>query len=967
MKKILLTIFALATIAFANSGFVCENSLEYKEYIRGDRETLNGATMYPSNEVCKDSCVQYNACAEVSIAQSRLELFPLSQFLTESGKDSVMSILSQGRITTVRVSKDGDERTAVLSPSVDMSLWIPPTTDPSRRDPFVTKTYAAGGVMLEWVKEMSVGTDFLEYKSDSIDINSLKNNWNDMVPGVGGKGIFYLEIDNTKIDVGNNDAKNPYPSLPGYIYQDNHNYVMMKEYDKNLATSSWKYGLSSDSNQTCDGSSISSSRWDEDKIKMEPEFFYDGIEEVDKCRWIEFDTEKAMFIEYKAAGQVMKAFKGRESSFKIYGESYVMPFQYRANFTIDGVKLEMESGEYLDVTNMSIPHLVGAYISSNAEGSKCLMYGTNVNIGGDVLPNLFSNPTDCNSACKTQYNCVEWRESNCRLTGSELSTPVTDYTGKTVYTRKTYDWHCEKEFEEQIDCGKWEIETMNGSFSYASQDPGFETMDFSANFGEAIGTAQAMEQMQHIWSGWEGYCESGTYFDNSWMSDPMQLLSLAMMAYTGAMDGGYGTAAQNATKGGANMANEAAASATSWGNDTGILTDSMTDSIGTALGENVQAIDAAGQAGQWAQVTDTLDAVSNLSMDASSWMNSEILGLASGIASIAMAGMSDTSEADVQVADNYMRAMMGDSVADENALIYANCMASLGLSYVNLAAYSAADINSSSPELARPYEHPTRMTEDQFHTLQMLAGSQVEGHYYISEYETGLLTVTPLTAPALSNIGSAVCTDNMKQAVIIDTITESTTSDNGSSGGAMVNAAIGMALGYLPPPYNLIASVIFKVFTSMSNGNACTDEEIAMKWGLIQAQTQKALVGSQCHLKKGKCIAKWFWGSCMRDRYTYCCYDQETTRIFVEGIKIQLGRNWDSCNDITIYDLQDISFRECKAGENPSVNKCFPSSKYDELITALTKNASKSLDIDRLKDQATESLTLPGQKTPWED
>lgn len=207
----------------------------------------------------------------------------------------------------------------------------------------------------------------------------------------------------------------------------------------------------------------------------------------------------------------------------------------------------------------------------------------------------------------------------------------------------------------------------------------------------------------------------------------------------------------------------------------------------------------------------------------------------------------------------------------------------------------------------------------------------------------------------------------LNPAMAKDYLTRDSTEDPDKDiAGAVAMAAIGVGLSMLPPPANLIASILFKIMTSISNGNACDDEELAMKWGIIQAKTNKALQGAQCHMVRSECVAEWFWGACMRDRNYYCCYDQETTRIFVEGVKEQLQRGWEDCSDITIFDLQNVSFRECQGNERPSVNKCFPSGKYKELIDALTKNAIKGLDVERLKDQAVQGLTLPGQGTPWD-
>jgi hypothetical protein len=97
----------------------------------------------------------------------------------------------------------------------------------------------------------------------------------------------------------------------------------------------------------------------------------------------------------------------------------------------------------------------------------------------------------------------------------------------------------------------------------------------------------------------------------------------------------------------------------------------------------------------------------------------------------------------------------------------------------------------------------------------------------------------------------------------------------------------------------------------------------------------------------------------MRHKEEYCCYDQITTRIFAEGIKEQLGKNWDSCNDITIKDIKNISFRKCKVGEDPYADHCFPAAKYDEFVESIKAQGFKNIDVESVASQAMNSLAIP--------
>ena len=77
-------------------------------------------------------------------------------------------------------------------------------------------------------------------------------------------------------------------------------------------------------------------------------------------------------------------------------------------------------------------------------------------------------------------------------------------------------------------------------------------------------------------------------------------------------------------------------------------------------------------------------------------------------------------------------------------------------------------------------------------------------------------------------------------------------------------------------------------------------------------RTQKAIKFDLCHLKDVICAEEAFlFGGCALDGYEYCCYDQIMTKILVEQLKAQLGRDWAHCTGITLRDLNYISFKQC--------------------------------------------------------
>ncbi len=144
----------------------------------------------------------------------------------------------------------------------------------------------------------------------------------------------------------------------------------------------------------------------------------------------------------------------------------------------------------------------------------------------------------------------------------------------------------------------------------------------------------------------------------------------------------------------------------------------------------------------------------------------------------------------------------------------------------------------------------------------------------------------------------------------------------------------------------------------LSTINTCSNEKDAMQRDMTEYKTYKFLKYDQCHLTKSYCDKKSFWMGCVRHGYEYCCYDQITTKIFAEGLKEQLNKNWDSCNDISINDLKDISFRSCREGEIPHINKCFATNKYTEFQQALFRQATKGISIQGLTEQVVNSMAI---------
>ena len=275
--------------------------------------------------------------------------------------------------------------------------------------------------------------------------------------------------------------------------------------------------------------------------------------------------------------------------------------------------------------------------------------------------------------------------------------------------------------------------------------------------------------------------------------------------------------------------------------------------------------------------------------------------------------------------------------------------------------------NGMSAELKEPWKNKIKLSTNQLaHLMDATSESFVKASYIQLEKNGDIGVFIAITSLAYQQAGQVICGNGtIAKAMNINAQMASDDSSGGMNGEAMGMAALSVALSYLPPPYNLIATLVLKIITAFSSGDACTDEDIAMKWGIQQFKTNKALAFKQCHYVYTECAAKWAWGGCMRDRHHYCCYDQEMTRIFVEGAKEQIPKGWyvGQCSDLEIKDLKNISFRKCQIGESPVENKCFPASKWAELNSAIKKQAVKGFDAESLTKMAIDSMPIADD--PW--
>ena len=224
------------------------------------------------------------------------------------------------------------------------------------------------------------------------------------------------------------------------------------------------------------------------------------------------------------------------------------------------------------------------------------------------------------------------------------------------------------------------------------------------------------------------------------------------------------------------------------------------------------------------------------------------------------------------------------------------------------------------------------------------------------------VTVIAKNGQAYYQAGQVICGGKLAVAANANNVSTPTNDSSSSSniGEAVAMMAVKKLIGAMPPPYNIMATILVDLVMAFDSVNACSNLDDATKLGVLQMKTNRFINYDQCYSAGSKCQKK-FLGSCILRRNYHCCYDQISTRIFAEGVKEQLGLDRNVCDNINIEYLKQISFRKCNDGENPVVNKCFPANKWEEYQTAITAKGVTGFNADAIIKTGINSLGVTNQ------
>jgi len=436
--------------------------------------------------------------------------------------------------------------------------------------------------------------------------------------------------------------------------------------------------------------------------------------------------------------------------------------------------------------------------------------------------------------------------------------PMGDSSGKSVLIKKEVSQECNVTISEQGPCTKWKEDSQ--TFGVAQTDYNtYRTHDNSESINELFATIGVYDQLEHLWSGWHGYCEKGTKSDFSWASDPGYWASLAASTAMDYASGGAGSEG-NALQTGAESAKDSAMS--------GI--QSLGTSVGLEISENMAGC----------LVTAGVD-----------------LTFAA-----ARSRLSDGSSPDCDPVDEFCEE---EEVQEEEIM-------TLKLEVYNelIKDEKYKDMIIIIPPIEGDvvsvrYKRPTET--DGFEDM-----SQDEQQAIKDELNALALKIDVAMAVG----GLAYC--GVTGSSASQTNVASSGDDDRMTGKAAASMGINMipsaAMGPYGPLIKAGMQVLLSVGTSFKHVNSCSDEEDAIELGSRHEKTQSSLQYNLCHMTSKTCAEEPLVGNgCALAAYNYCCYDQALTKILSEQLKVQLGRDWRHCTGISIKDLKFVSFRECDA------------------------------------------------------
>lgn len=558
-------------------------------------------------------------------------------------------------------------------------------------------------------------------------------------------------------------------------------------------------------------------------------------------------------------------------------------------------------------------------------------------------------------------NSLEGSNVNCIETGSESFYPIGDLSGKSVLTKEDISRECNVIKKEYGKCIKWETKEEFLALSPSNYNS-YQSNNYSDSIGSLLSAIGSYDQIEHLWSGWHGYCEIGTKSNFDWADDPMFWASMAMsLVMSGSKGDGF-------------------LSKTTVGGFVKSSTESLGRSIGSTLGSAGSDFltKTAEDIGYKAAIGEASDTIANdLTQKAISSFY-ESLGRcvvnAGWSVTQSLYDFSNDSDNSIEcdpvdeICDNTTSVSEESDVITLDEVQFNDLTEQFALETPSLNIYDYVVVLEPSPKDGIISIRMKNLNEMDSYADQDMAGVE-DLQSKIKEMQLAI----NLGATALS---LSSCISNTTGGVgMSNTPGNASGSDEDRAtvrklGGAAFDFA-GNFMGPYGAVFSALLKVAFMVATSFESIDSCYNEEDAQEQGIREERTQAALSFDLCHLVKTDCAEKDFLASiiggnsCALDSYSYCCYDQVLSKVLIEQLKAQLGRDWTHCTGISLRDLNYISFQQCtnsQMTDASSIDGAHQVGIYEYKKAFQYKN--KCIDMTEFKDYLN---TLIGEGIDMDD
>jgi len=483
----------------------------------------------------------------------------------------------------------------------------------------------------------------------------------------------------------------------------------------------------------------------------------------------------------------------------------------------------------------------------------------------------------------------------CVLTQTVDYFPITDESNKSVVTKRDQFRTCDINSTEQGKCLEWEYKTQNFALDGTKYNT-YRSHGYEGSMGSVFSKIAMFNNLDHLWSGWKGYCKHGTDEDFSWAENPLFWAGIAM-----------------------SVLNSGAVQDSSLMTNQELLQQAKTTGLNEAQLANLRT--------GFGKAYDTVQGGTYLTPAFTS------IGLS---LTTAMRASQCTVAAGVDIGRD-----MYDYLKDDGGLNDKDCdpidefcdkntqTTESEIFTVDQQTYE--DMVNNDPSIATQIEVLSqengivtcryKNVYEQNDTTEMSMAQTEELRKKIKQTQMAI-SMAVTTAKMASCIAQFGAGSGPSYGGNSATSGSSMTSSSARSTGSMAISGLTMATTYLCTGavnpacgYIGIASAVLQVAlnfaTSFQKIDTCNDLDDAQNAGRRHEKTYKSLKANLCHHTNSKCVKKSLFGGCALTGENYCCYDQLLSKTLVEQIKAQLGRDFNHCTGITMRDMNYISFREC--------------------------------------------------------